>query len=279
MPLRRLVGHGPLGEQRGPAPADVLEDRLRPHDVQVRVLLAGEGGRRQVLRRCAGPDGVGKSLAGLSERAGDRRREIARHGDPFDGPADPRTERADGLPVVGVQSRQLIELLVDGGRFRHEPPEGVRGHAETIRHADAFDPRKCAQMCALTTDEFDLRLVHVLKTEHILLAHLDTSVAAVLSCTAKPDRITDCSHCAEPVARYVLIPRCLPSDESGGGHPRTSAPTTCKGTAGDTTGPTSPRFPYADNNTRTSYPVSAACGLGRRFCAVTRALPQAPYAL
>ncbi len=36
------VGHGPLGEQRGPAPADVLEDRRRPHDVQIRVLLAGE---------------------------------------------------------------------------------------------------------------------------------------------------------------------------------------------------------------------------------------------
>jgi hypothetical protein len=38
----QAVGHGPLGEQRGPAPADVLEDRRRPHDVQVRVLLANE---------------------------------------------------------------------------------------------------------------------------------------------------------------------------------------------------------------------------------------------
>ena len=44
--VSRAVSHGPLGEERGPAPADVLEDRRRPHDVQVRVLLAREGGRR-----------------------------------------------------------------------------------------------------------------------------------------------------------------------------------------------------------------------------------------
>ena len=80
----QAVGHGPLGEQRGPAPADVLEDRRRPHDVQVRVLLAGEGGRRQVLRRRAGSDGVGGLLAEPGERAGDRRRQIVRDGDPFD---------------------------------------------------------------------------------------------------------------------------------------------------------------------------------------------------
>ena len=55
----QAVGHGPLGEERGPAAADVLEDRRRPDDVQVRVLLAREGGRRQVLGRGAGADGAG----------------------------------------------------------------------------------------------------------------------------------------------------------------------------------------------------------------------------
>ena len=138
----QAVGHGPLGEQRGPAPADVLEDRRRPHDVQVRVLLAGEGGRRQVLRRRAGSDGVGGLLAEPGERAGDRRRQIVRDGDPFDGPADLRAERADRLPVVRVQARQPIEPIVDRRRFRHDPPEGVRRHAEASRHADAFDPRE-----------------------------------------------------------------------------------------------------------------------------------------
>ena len=84
----QAVGHGPLGEQRRPAPADVLEDRRRPHYIQVRVLLAREGGRRQVLRRRTRSDGVGGVLAEPGERARDRRRQIVRDDDPFDGPAD-----------------------------------------------------------------------------------------------------------------------------------------------------------------------------------------------
>src|SRR5260370_947706 len=55
----QAVGHGPFGEQGGPAPADVLEDRSRPYDVQVRVLLTREGGRRQGFRRRAGSGGGG----------------------------------------------------------------------------------------------------------------------------------------------------------------------------------------------------------------------------
>ena len=59
------AGCGPLGERRGPAPADVLADRGRAHDVQVRVTpspakrtpCAGPvpsrwiGRRRQLARR------------------------------------------------------------------------------------------------------------------------------------------------------------------------------------------------------------------------------------
>ena len=115
--VAQAVGHGPLGEQRGPAPADVLEDRGRPHDVQVRVVLAGEGGRRQVLRRRARSDGVGGLLAETGEREGDRRRHIVGDGDPFEGPADLRAERADRLPVVRVQARQPIEPIVDRWRL------------------------------------------------------------------------------------------------------------------------------------------------------------------
>ena len=102
--VAQAIGHGPLGEQRRPAPADVLEDRRRPHDVQVGVLLAGEGGRRQVLRRRAGPDGVGGLLAERGERARDRRCEVVGDGDPLDGPADLRAERPDRRPVVGLRA-------------------------------------------------------------------------------------------------------------------------------------------------------------------------------
>ena len=87
-PVPQAVGHGPLGEQRGPAPADVLEDRRRPHDVEVRVLLACEGGRRRVLRRGAGPDGVGRSRAEPGDGAGDRRHQVVRDDGPFEGPSE-----------------------------------------------------------------------------------------------------------------------------------------------------------------------------------------------
>ena len=77
----QAVGHGPFGEERGPAAADVLQDRRRPDDVQVRVLLAREGGRRQVLGRGTGADGVGGLLAEPGERPGDRGRQIVGDGD------------------------------------------------------------------------------------------------------------------------------------------------------------------------------------------------------
>ena len=67
------VGHGPLGEQRGPALLHTLDDGRRSHHVQVRVLLAGEGSRRQILRSRAGTDGVGRVLAEPGDRTGDCR--------------------------------------------------------------------------------------------------------------------------------------------------------------------------------------------------------------
>ena len=161
------VGHRPLGEERGPAPADVLEDRRRPHDVEVRVLLAREGDRRQVLCRRAGSDGVRGLLAEPDERAGDRLRQVVGDGDPLDDPADLRAERSDRLPVVRLQARQPIESIVDRRRIRHDPPEGVRRHAVASRHADTLDPRKLPQMRALAADGRDLRLIDLPETEHI----------------------------------------------------------------------------------------------------------------
>ena len=90
-----------------------------------------------------------------------------RDGDPFEGPADLRAERADRLPVVRVQARQLIEPIVDRRRFRHDPSEGVRRHAEASRHADAVDPRQLAQVRALAANDRDLRLVDLVQTQHV----------------------------------------------------------------------------------------------------------------
>ena len=204
------IGHGPLGEQGGPASADVLEDRSQPHNVQVRVLLAREGCRRQVLRRRAGSDGVGSLPAKPGDRAGDRRRQVVRDGDPPKGLADLRTERADRLPVAGVQARQPIQLIVDPGHRCHDPPEGVRGHAEAGRHTDAFDPRKLPQVRTLAAHERDLRLVDLFETQHIALDHRDTSRVAALRCTAmagrarRHDRLCRTSRLARP----HLVPSC-----------------------------------------------------------------------
>jgi hypothetical protein len=174
----QAVGHGPLGEQRGPAPADVPEDRGRPDDVQVGVLLACEGGRRQVLCRRAGADGTGGLVAEPGERAGDRRCQIVGDGDPFEGPADLRAEPADRLPVAGVQARQPIEQFADGRRrLRHDPLERVGRHAEASRHADAFDPRKLPQVHTLAARDGDLRLVDLREAQHVA-AHLPTFPSA-----------------------------------------------------------------------------------------------------
>ena len=176
----QAVGHGSLGEERGPAPADVPEDSGRPHDVQVRVLLAREGCRRQVLRRRARPDGASGLLAEPDERAVDRRRQIVRDGDRFERSADVRAQRADRVPVVRLEVRQPIEPIVDRPRFRHDPLEGGRRDAKASRHADAFDPRKLPQVRALAADERELRLVDLLEKEHVA-AHPVTLLSPVVS--------------------------------------------------------------------------------------------------
>ncbi len=176
------VGHGPLGEQRGPAPADVLEDRGRPHDVQVRVLLTGERGRRHVLRRRARADGVRGLLAEAAERTGDRRRQLAGDGDRFDGLADLRAERTDRVPVVRVQARQPIEPILDRRRVPHDPLEGFRRHAKAGRNADAVDARKLAQVRALAAYERDLRLADLVKTHHRRMHLHDHRPAPFIAC-------------------------------------------------------------------------------------------------
>ena len=57
------VGHRPLGEQRGPAAADVREDRGGTRRRQVGVVRPGEGAGRPVLVRRARTDRVAELLA------------------------------------------------------------------------------------------------------------------------------------------------------------------------------------------------------------------------
>ena len=114
----------------------MLEDRRRPDHVQVRVLLTRERGRRQILRRRAGADGVGVVLAEPGDGAADRR------GDDRQGPASLRPSvgsrrSASRSPPdrPGPTPRQSIELIVDRGRRGDDPPERRRRHAEPRWHA------------------------------------------------------------------------------------------------------------------------------------------------
>ena len=129
----------------------------------------------RVLGRRAGSNGVGSSVAERGERVGDRRGEIVRDRDRFDGPTDLRVDRADRVPVIRTQERKLIEPIVDRRCFRRDPPEGIRRHAEAHRHADAFDPRQRPQLRALATDDPDLQLVDLSETQHVGLDHCATS--------------------------------------------------------------------------------------------------------
>src|SRR6266567_1864912 len=210
----QAVGHGPLREERSPAPADVLEYRRRPYDVQVRVLLACERGRRQVLCRRARADGVGSLRTEPGERVGDRRRQIVRDDGPFEVPADLRGECVDSLPVVRVQARQPIEQIVDRRRLRDDPLEGVRGYAKASRHANAFDPRKLPQVRALAANEPDLSLVDLFETQHVALDHRDTTRVAVLRRTAMADRACGMTDSAEPRVWHALISFLRPPRES-----------------------------------------------------------------
>ena len=144
--VAQAVGHRPLGEQRGPAAPDVLEDRGRPDDVQVRVLLARERGRRQVLGRRAGAHGVGGVVAERASApviAAATSSGIAIRLDRLGGP--PRWACGSRRRSSG-SSREPVQPAGERRRVRHHPAEGVRRDAEAGRHADAVD-RESSPRC------------------------------------------------------------------------------------------------------------------------------------
>jgi hypothetical protein len=84
--------------------------------------------------------------------------------------------------------------------LRHDPPEGVRRHTEAPRHPDASDPRQLARLRALAADDRDLRLVGLLKTQHVPLAHRSASEAVVSRCIS--------AGCGAG-RRFCAVPRAL----------------------------------------------------------------------
>src|SRR5215510_6512995 len=91
----QTIGHGPLGEERGPAPPDMLKDRRFTSDFQICVVLPRERSGRQILRSRAGSDGVACLFTMPNQRMGNRRRKIMRDGDRFERLSDLRAECTD----------------------------------------------------------------------------------------------------------------------------------------------------------------------------------------
>ena len=140
-----------------------------PGDVQIRVVLAGEGRRRLILRGRAGSDGAGGLLAEPSDGTGDLRRDVDGDGDRLDDPAQLGAHCADGIAVVWPQARQLAAYRrrAERVRFGDDSLEGVGRHAETIRHAHAIDPGKLRQIRALATNGRDVRRIDLREVQYV----------------------------------------------------------------------------------------------------------------
>ena len=103
-------------------------------------------------------------------------------------------ERVDRLPIFRVQARQLIEPIVDRRRFGHDPPEGIRRHAEAGRHADPLDPRELPQVRSLAANDRNLRSVDLLETQHVAVRLVGVHLVASNVETVSPRRRAFTAH-------------------------------------------------------------------------------------
>ena len=133
------VGDGPVVVQGREDLLDGQQDLLDPADVEERFLLPGERCVRQVFGGGAGPYGegtfglaAGESLVGRSDvgfQIGGERLRHHRRAEPF-------PDGSQFLNVVGVQPVQSGLDDLREARLVQEPPIGVRGGGEPVRHRD-----------------------------------------------------------------------------------------------------------------------------------------------
>src|SRR5262245_32458092 len=99
------IAYCPLGKQRCPAFADVLQNGFLSDDVQVGILLARKGGCWQIFSRCAGPYGIGISFAKLYEATRNCFSYLLSNRNAFDDSTDLCADCADILLLVCLQMR------------------------------------------------------------------------------------------------------------------------------------------------------------------------------
>ncbi len=94
------VGHGTVGKQRGPAFADISQDSFLSDNVQVRILLARKGGRRQIFSGGAGAYGIAIFFTKLYKMTSDLIFDLFRNSDSFNDLADFGADFTNTFPVV-----------------------------------------------------------------------------------------------------------------------------------------------------------------------------------
>ena len=121
---RGAVGDRPIRPQRRPAPADRLDDPVRPDHVQIGVLLAGEAGVGQVLRGRRGPHRDGHVLAQREVAVPNSRRDIGGHLSSQQHGAGPHRQLGPVAPAD-----QLVHRTGDR-------PIGLGGDDEPVGHRE-----------------------------------------------------------------------------------------------------------------------------------------------
>src|SRR6187549_1362655 len=101
--IARAIEHGAIGEQRDPAAAYGIEQRVRADDVQIRILLTGEAGTREVLCRGARTHCEWLLTAQIPPGIEDGRRDCGWHDHVSECRTDRLGDRARGRGVCAVE--------------------------------------------------------------------------------------------------------------------------------------------------------------------------------
>ncbi len=135
----QAVRHGPIGEERRPAPADVLEDCRRAGDIQVRVVLARKRCCRQVLRRRARSHCVGGVVAEPGDFVFDRICHVGRRS------RSPRSSRGSRRSSCGSRLDRQLERVPagrSGGRAMARPGRSAQRRPSSRRSRTARGCRR-----------------------------------------------------------------------------------------------------------------------------------------
>lgn len=162
------VGHRPVGEQRRPAPPHAVDHRGGAADVEVGVLLPGEGAGGQVLGGRAGTHRARHAVAArLLQVPGDLAPDLLRHAQPLDDGTQPRRGDGDRLAVVRPQPGQPVDQRPGVRVLLHDLPVGLGGDAEPVRDLDAADGRQLPEVGALASGQGEPLPAHLAEPEHV----------------------------------------------------------------------------------------------------------------